>query len=123
MMKTMEFLIENQGTSERTYYLPLKDPSRLIGFYVSAGGAQTGGHVQIEDGDGNKIMEAELENIDSAGDVLKGKWDTSATEAQKKAIFDIDNPLVMKIDLQADTTVGVQLMVDPFLIGAHEGLS
>lgn len=123
MMKTIDYLIPTPGTSSTTFYLPFKDPSRLVSMYVSAGAAQSSGTVSIEDGDSNTIMEADLSDIDSAGDVVKGAWDSSASEVQKSTIFDKDNPLVLKIDLQADTNVGLQIVVDPFLIGAHEGLS
>ena len=123
MMKTMEFLIHNPGDSAVSYYLPLKDPSRLIGFSASAGAGQGGGKIEIEDGNSNTIMEADLDAINSAGDVIKGEWEGSATEAQKKVIFDRDNPLVVKINLATNNTVGLQIVVDPFLIGAHEGLS
>ena len=121
MMKTMEFLIPTPGTDAVTFYLPIKDPSRLIGLLVSAGGAQISGTVTIEDGATNTIMTADLSDIDAAGDVVRGTF--AGTEAQQKVIFDHTNPLVLKIDLQADADVGIQLVLDPFQIGKHKGLA
>ncbi len=121
MMKTMEFLFPTPGTSAVTYYIPIKDPSRLIGLLVSAGADQSSGTVTIEDGATNTIMTTDLSGIDAAGDVVRGTF--AGTEAQQKVIFDHTNPLVLKIDLQADTNVGIQLVLDPFQIGKHKGLA
>lgn len=121
MMKTIEFVLDNPGTSEKSFYIPLKDPSRLINLSVSAGAGQSGGTVTVEDGDGQAIMEADLSGIDSAGDTVTGKWKDAASEKEKNAVFDRDNPLLVKVDLESDSTVGIQLVVDPFQIGQHEG--
>lgn len=124
MMKTIELLIPAPGTSEVKYYLPLKDPSRLISAMVGVGGTQAGA-APVKFGKAGEtygVLSADL-NGTAAGAVKAVGKDASQTEAKLNQIFDKDTPVEISINLQTDGTVAIQLVVDPFVIGKQHGFA
>lgn len=122
MMKTIEFHIAGT-TSEKKYYLPLKDASRLVSANVGVTAAQTStATVKFgKQSETNTILDINL-NGTGAGEVAKAAYNSSATDSEKAQAFDLDTPVEILVNLAATSDLMIQLVVDPFLIGAHEGL-
>lgn len=122
MMKTIE-LILTPSDQEVAYYIPIKDACRLVGFVASVNENNSGeSTAKIQIGKGTDyVLEGSLAL--AAGGTVTGSY-VSTTEVKRKQIFDRDEPIKVHINnCVANTIVGLQLMVDPFVIGAHEGLS
>lgn len=121
MMKTIELQITGTNSSKK-YYVPLKDPARLVAMYVgtSAGQSSTADVKIGKSGASNTILDADLDGA-SAGDVVSAAYNSSATDAEKNQIFDLDTPAELDVNLESGGELVVQLVVDPFLIGQHKG--
>ncbi len=128
MMKTIEIAFEASASGATKVYLPMKDPCRLISGYIGVSTQQDNTAYLVKIGkedEAQHILEADLdsENVD-AGETIKLTFNDSASEVQKKQIFDTDTPIEIEVaNLQNASMLVFQLIVDPFLIGAHEGLS
>ena len=122
MMKTIEFHLAGT-TSEKKYYLPLKDASRLISATVGSTAAQAAAATVKfgKKGASNTILDIDL-NGTGAGEVAKAAYNSSATDSEKAQAFDLDTPVEILVNLASTSDLMIQLVVDPFLIGAHEGL-
>ncbi len=122
MMKTIELILE-PGDSEVTYYIPVKDACRLVGFVASVNEDNSGENtakVQIGK-DTDYVLEGSLTL--AVGATVTGSY-VSTTETKRKQIFDKDEPVTVHIEnCAANTIVGLQLIVDPFVIGKHTGFA
>ena len=130
MMKTIE-LVYPGTTSETKVFLPFKDPSRLIAAYVVCSTNQTtGATIEIKaKGAAKDMFEIDLVAAQTgnyeAGTAYAMSVPTGGdapTQQQQKEILDMDTPLEITTDLQANGNITLVLVTDPFLIGAHEGL-
>ncbi len=124
MMKTMDIVLNKPGATAATYQLGFKDPCRVIGAYVTLSDKQTSGadFSLGKNGADSTILSKDMDDVEAAT-TTKLDWTASLTEVNRKQIFDRDTPLEFKFDLAIDSTIHLQLILDPFLIGAHEGLS
>ncbi len=127
MMKTIEIAFTGKSGGNKVY-IPVKDPCRLISGLIGVTTAQDSAAYLVtigKAGEAEHILQIDL-NLDNvgAGEVAKLVKNGSASQVQEKQIFDSETPIEIEVpDLNADTKLVLQLVVDPFLIGAHEGLS
>ena len=112
-------------SSNSTFYVPFTEECRLIDAKAGLSTAQAGsGTINLGlSGATNWAMQVSADSDVSAGDVLAGAWNGSATEAEKKQVFDTDTPLEVQTSLNDTSLVVLELTVDPFVIGARTSLS
>jgi hypothetical protein len=124
MMKTVDIILNRPGTAARVYQLAFKDPCRVIAAHVTAEVAQTGAATVTlgKNGAATTILSKDLDGL-GAATAIDLAWTGSLTEANRKQIFDKDTPLELSVNLNEDSTLHLQLVLDPFLIGAHKGLA
>lgn len=123
MMKTMDIVLNRPGTAARVYQLAFKDACRVVGAYVCLEVKQeAAAPITLgKNGAATTILSKDMDGIDAATSTALD-WTAALTEVNKHQIFDRDTPLELTVNLAADSTVHLQLILDPFLIGAHEGL-
>ena len=123
MMKTMDIVLNRPGTNARVYQLAFKDACRVVGAYVCLEVKQEAEALITlgKNGAATTILSKDMDGIDAATSTALD-WTAALTEVNRKQIFDRDTPLELTVNLAADSTIHLQLILDPFLIGAHEGL-
>ena len=123
MMKTMDIVLNRPGTAARVYQLAFKDACRVVGAYVCLEVKQeASAPISLgKNGAATTILSKDMDDIDAATSTALD-WTAALTEVNKHQIFDRDTPLELTVNLSHDSTIHLQLILDPFLIGAHEGL-
>lgn len=125
-MKKLVFNIPtaNSGTG-KTFHLPFSEECRLIAARVVPTTAQADSSSVVNFGLAsatNWALVADLQNVGARTAVL-ASWNASATEAEKKQVFSVDEPLDVNINLATASELGLELIVDPFVIGARTSIS
>ena len=122
MMKTIDIVLNRPGTSARVYQLAFKDPCRIIEAAVCLEVAQAAAApISLgKAGAASTIFDMDLDGT-AAGACKVIPFTTGVTEGNKNQIFNRTTPLVLTVDLAADSTIHLQLTVDPFVIGPHKG--
>lgn len=115
-MKTMCFVLAGTNAAAKHYVIP-PDNCRLVGAYVAPAVAQAAAAtVQFgKEGATHSILTANL-NPSGAGDVVKAADTASVTAAEKAQIFGPGQALEISVDLAADSSLGVTLFYDEYLI-------
>lgn len=118
-MKSIEIVLAGTAVAAKHYVVP-KEPCRIIGMYVSPAVAQAAAaSVQIgKEGATHSILTADL-NGKGAGDVAVGADTASVTAAEKAQVFGPTLPFELAVDLNADSSLGITILYDEYLIGVN----
>ena len=121
-MKTITMVLA-VGQATVDYYLPVKDPCRLVGAFVGTNkdlSADATAKLQIGKGTDYVLEIAANKALGKTASATK----VDTTEAKLNQIFDKDEPIkINAVSAVAGTVYVLQLVVDPFLIGKHKGLA
>lgn len=112
-------------TTGKTVCLPFFEECRLVAARVVPTAAQADSASVVNLGlnsASNWALVADLQNV-AAKSVVLAAWNTSATEKEKKQVFDASTPLDINANLATSSELGLELIVDPFVIGSRTSLS
>lgn len=118
-MKSLSFILAGTNAAAKHYVIP-PDNCRLIGAIVAPTVAQAAAAtVQFgKEGATHSVLTANL-NPAGAGDAIKAALTTDVTAAEKNQVFGPTLPIEIAVDLAADSSLGVTLYFDEYLIDVH----
>ena len=118
-MKSMTFVLAGTATAAK-HYVALPDNCHLVAAYVAPAVAQAAAAtVQFgKEGATHSILTANL-NPSGAGDVVKAAATASVTAAEQAQIFGPAQALEIAVDLAVDSSLGITILYDEYLISTN----
>lgn len=118
-MKSMTFVLAGTATAGKHYVVPPTN-CRIVAAYVTPAVAQAAAaSVQFgKEGATHSILTANL-NPSGVGDVIKAAATTDVTAAEQAQIFGPGQALEIAVDLAVDSSLGITVIYDEYLVAVN----